>query len=111
MKTVEESKIDWYNTRGGRTIVKPTLCDELTLQDIVRGVGLHGRKGAPVKKILKKKKTNPFKTLIDKGYNTTIVTVGEEKYVVSRLLANNQITKIIGHNDYKVEYIKVKLDI
>ena len=116
MKTTnEEFKLDWYNTRGGRTIIKNPrgFGDEITLAEIVRGVGLHGRKGAPVKGSVKKVKKNQFKELIQQGYNCTIISVPVtgEVYTIKRLLADNQITKIIGHNGYIVEYVRMKLDI
>ncbi len=35
MKCIEESKIDWYNTRAGRTVVRPTVCDHITFNHLV----------------------------------------------------------------------------
>ncbi len=35
MKKIEDSKIDWYNTRAGRTIISPTVGDNITWREVL----------------------------------------------------------------------------
>jgi hypothetical protein len=89
MKCIEESKIYWYNTRAGRTIVRPQVGDKITFNDVVgikpikktrtrkqRRAHLQPRpsskvrtyniKSGPISNVLVKKNRDPFK-----GYDTT----------------------------------------
>jgi hypothetical protein len=67
--TNEEWKLDWYNTRAGRTIIKPRFGEKVTIKECL----------TPTKKIIKKKKIHlkvkvqTLKEFIKQNYTTTYV--------------------------------------
>ncbi len=76
----QESLLDWYNTRGGRVIIKPTFVDKLTSRDII---------GSPLKKRKKVtfKKVETFvQSLKRRRFQKTYIQRGKECKVISKLI-------------------------
>ena len=70
MRTTEnEWALDWYNTRGGRTIIKPKFGEKVSIRECL----------APKEKIIQKKKIHSkrkvqtLKEFIKQNYNQTYV--------------------------------------
>ncbi len=81
MKRIEnESLLDWYNTRGGRTIVKPPICDRLTAKECL----MTGVKKRPKKKIVPKERKQSLKKFIKANYDRTYIEVGTQTITLLR---------------------------
>jgi hypothetical protein len=65
-KIGEEWALDWYTTKGGRTISKPKFGESLKLRDLL------GVKTAPKKKIVPKTKVS-LGDFLRKEYDTTFI--------------------------------------
>jgi len=70
MKRIDQEFIlDWYNTRGGRVIVKPKFGDKVTAKECLAPK----KKDIPKKKIHSKRKVQTLKQFIKLNYTTTYV--------------------------------------
>ena len=77
----QESLLDWYNTRGGRVIIKPTFGDKLTSRDVI---------GSPLKKN-KKVKTKKVETFVQslerKGFKVGYVQLSGGRVRKTKLMS------------------------
>lgn len=102
MKRVEDSKIDWYNTRAGRTVIRPTVGDGITWREVLgipkpkkkykdsrgrRGLGYKPPKHGLVcnnvtkeSKVLSRRKYNPVNGVPVPRRKKEITFLYDEKY-------------------------------
>lgn len=86
-KVGEEWALDWYTTRGGRTIIKPTFGENLKLRDLL------GVKSAPKKKKAAKGiKDNLYSFLCD-NYDRTYICTEGNVVVIKRVMMPNTIKR------------------
>ena len=70
MKRIDQEFIlDWYNTRGGRVIVKPKFGEKVTIKECLTPI----KKDKPKKKIHSKRKAQTLKEFIKQNYKETYV--------------------------------------
>ena len=87
----EEWALDWYNTRGGRTIVKPFFGERVTIKECLTPKV----KDAPKKKIVQiKKKEVTLKQFIKSNYNRTYIEVGKETIILLRPLSIEGVKRL-----------------
>jgi hypothetical protein len=86
----QENLLDWYNTRGGRVIIKPTFGDKLTSRDILFPP-------AEKKKVKRKIKSETFvESLKRRGFQKTYITKvqgGKQKVIVHPKLLDLSVIK------------------
>jgi|694.fasta_scaffold82190_6 hypothetical protein len=87
----EEWALDWYNTRGGRTIIKPKFGERITIKECLTPKV----KDAPRKKIIQiKKKEISLKQFIKINYNRTYIEVGRETIILLRPLSVEGVKRL-----------------
>ena len=87
MKRIDnENLLDWYNTRAGRTIVKPKVGDHITAND------LFGRKVAPKKK--KTIKKDNLITFLKENYSRTHIAIGNKTIMLHKVITLNAAKKL-----------------
>ena len=82
----EEWALDWYNTRGGRTIIKPTFGERVDVLHLYR-------KEAPKEKIINTKKSILNK-LQSKGYIRTYIEYKGGMTISNRILVFKEASRI-----------------
>lgn len=87
MRTTEnEWALDWYNTRGGRTIIKPSFGEKVDVLHLLK-------KAAPKEKIISKKKSL-YETLQAKGYIKTYIETSKGVNVFSKVITFRECNNI-----------------
>ena len=87
----EEWALDWYNTRGGRTIIKPKFGERVTIKECLTSKV----KDAPRKKIIQiKKKEVTLKQFIKSNYNRTYIEVGRQTVTLLRPLSVEGVKRL-----------------
>ena len=87
----EEWALDWYNTRGGRTIIKPKFGERVTIKECLTSKV----KDAPRKKIIQiKKKEVTLKQFIKNNYNRTYIEVGRQTVTLLRPLSVEGVKRL-----------------
>lgn len=87
-KIGEEWALDWYTTRGGRTIIKPTFGENLKLRDLLGVVKTAPKK----KKAAKGVKDNLYSFLCD-NYDRTYICTEGNVVVIKRVMMPNTIKR------------------
>jgi hypothetical protein len=92
MKRIDtDSLLDWYNTRGGRTIIKPKFGERISIKECLTPKV----KSTPKRKIVQiKKKEISLKQFIKNNYNRTYIEVGRETIVLLRPLSVEGVKRL-----------------
>jgi hypothetical protein len=85
-RTGDEWALDWYTTRGGRTIIKPTFGESLKLRDLLGVVKTAPKK----KKAAKGIKDNLYSFLCD-NYDRTYICTEGNIIIIKRVMMPNTI--------------------
>ena len=102
--TNEEWKLDWYNTRAGRTIIKPTFADKLTAEDCLKLT--INKKRAP------KKKKESLIDFIKDNYSWTHIAMGNQTIMLHKVITLSAAKKLypdlkgVAWSDKKKNYTK-----
>lgn len=90
-KINQDNLLDWYNTRGGRTIIKPCFGERVTIKECLTSK----KKDAPRKKIIPlKKKEVTLKQFIKNNYNRTYIEVGRQTITLLRPLSVEGVKRL-----------------
>jgi hypothetical protein len=90
-KINQDNLLDWYNTRGGRTIIKPKFGERVTIKECLTSKV----KDAPKKKIVQiKKKKVTLKQFIKNNYNRTYIEVGRQTVTLLRPLSVEGVKRL-----------------
>lgn len=84
--TNEEWKLDWYNTRAGRTIIKPTFADKLTAEDCLK---------LTIKKVrVPKEKKDNLIDFIKANYTQTHIAMSNKTIMLHKVITLNAAKKL-----------------
>jgi hypothetical protein len=87
MKLVnEEWALDWYNSRGGRVVIKPCFGERVSVHHYLE-------KDAPKEKIIKRKKSL-YQTLQSKGYIRTYIETSKGITILNRVVVFRECANI-----------------
>ena len=86
--TGDEWALDWYTTKGGRTIIKPTFGESLKLRDLLGVV-----KTAPKKKRAAKKEKDNLYSFLLQNYDRTYICTEGNVVVIKRVMMPNTIKR------------------
>lgn len=106
---MEEFQLDFFSNKKGRSKVKPTFGDTLTLADTLKL-----RKTAE-KRVIEPNKVNLIKTILTLGFTNTFIQLYGTKWIeVDRILAPNQIRReypdAIEYNYYYISDNKSRIE-
>jgi hypothetical protein len=87
-KIGEEWALDWYTTRGGRTIIKPTFGESLKLRDLLGVV-----KTAPKKKKAAKGVKDNLYSFLLQNYDRTYICTEGNVIIIKRVMMPNTIKR------------------
>lgn len=85
-KIGEEWALDWYNTRGGRTIIKPSFGERVSVHHLLEKT--------PVKNRLTKEKKTCKDKLTSKGYIRTYIETSKGMITLNKIIVFRECTNI-----------------
>jgi hypothetical protein len=85
-KISDEWVLDWYNTRGGRTIVKPCFGERVSVHHLLEK--------APAKERLTKEKKTCKDKLTSKGYTRTYIETNKGMITLNKVVVFRECVNI-----------------